>query len=109
MAYQGYGRGLDRTMLTSLTAIATGGLKPDLTLLLDLNVSRGLERRRDEGEEMNRLDLEAVAFHERVRAGYHTLAAAEPSRWVTIDADRPVVTIQGDVRRIVLARLAGEC
>src|SRR5690606_30687364 len=70
MAYQGYGRGLDREMLIALTEIATGGLEPDLTILLDLDVDRGLARRRDQGDEMNRLDLEVTTFHERVRAGY---------------------------------------
>ena len=105
MAYQGFGRGLDRAMLATLTAIATGGLRPDLTLLLDLDVARGLGRRRDEGEEMNRLDLETIEFHERVRRGYLALAAAEPGRWVYIDADRSVDTVQSDVRRVVVQRL----
>ena len=84
LAYQGFGRGLDGDMLATLTAIATGGLRPDLTLLLDLDVVRGLARRRDEGEEMNRLDLETLEFHRRVRDGYLALAAAEPARWVCI-------------------------
>lgn len=106
MAYQGYGRGLDRDALAALTAIATGGLRPDLTLLLDLDVARGLARRRDEGEEMNRLDLETIEFHRRVRAGYLTLAAAEPARWQLIDADRPPAAIQADLRRLVLDRLS---
>ncbi len=106
MAYQGYGRGLDRDALATLTAVATGGLHPDLTLLLDLDVERGLARRRDEGEEMNRLDLEAIEFHRRVRAGYLALAAAEPARWQIIDASRPPIAIQDDLRRLVLARLA---
>ena len=105
MAYQGFGRGLDRAMLATLTAIATGGLRPDLTLLLDLDVARGLGRRRDEGEEMNRLDLETIEFHERVRRGYLALAAAELGRWVYIDADRSVDTVQSDVRRVVVQRL----
>ena len=105
MAYQGYGRGLDRDALATLTAIATGGLRPDLTLLLDLDVERGLARRRDEGEEMNRLDLETIEFHRRVRAGYVALAAAEPARWQIIDANRPPSAIQDDLRRLVLARL----
>lgn len=105
MAYQGYGRGLDLAMLAALTTIATGGLAPDLTLLLDIDVTRGLSRRRDEGEEMNRLDLEEVAFHERVRAGYHALAAAEPWRWVIINADQPVDTVQAAIRRAVEKRL----
>jgi dTMP kinase len=106
MAYQGYGRGLDRDALAALTAVATGGLRPDLTLLLDLDVERGLARRRDEGEEMNRLDLETIEFHCRVRAGYLTLAAAEPTRWHIIDADRSPAAVQDDLRRFVLARLA---
>ena len=105
MAYQGFGRGLDRKALAALTAIATGGLRPDLTLLFDLDVERGLARRRDEGEEMNRLDLETVEFHRRVREGYQALAAAEPERWVCIDADRPADEVQADARRVVLGRL----
>lgn len=105
MAYQGFGRGLDRAMLATLTAIATGGLVPDLTLLLDLDVERGLARRRDEGEEMNRLDLEALDFHRRVRAGYLTLAAAEPARWVRIDAGRSPKEVEADVQRVVEGRL----
>ena len=106
MAYQGYGRGLDRDALAALTAVATGGLRPDLTLLLDLDVERGLARRRDEGEEMNRLDLETLEFHRRVRAGYLALAAADPTRWQIIDADRPPAAVQDDLRRLVLAHLA---
>jgi len=107
MAYQGFGRGLDRAMLAALTGIATGGLVPDLTLLLDLDVERGLARRRDEGEEMNRLDLEALDFHRRVRTGYLTLAAAEPTRWVCINAGRPTEEVAADVRRAVAAKLPG--
>jgi dTMP kinase len=105
MAYQSYGRRLDRAMLAALTAIATGGLTPHLTLLLDIDVARGLARRRAENEEMNRLDLEEVAFHERVRAGYHALAAAEPSRWVIIDADRPAAVVREAIRQAVEVRL----
>jgi dTMP kinase len=105
MAYQGYGRGLDFEMLEELTTIATEGVTPELTLLLDLDVTRGLSRRRDEGEEMNRLDQESVTFHERVRAGYHRLAAAEPARWVVIDADRPVSIVAAEIREAVSRRL----
>lgn len=106
MAYQGYGRGLDLGMLGTLTEIATGGLIPDLTLLLDLDVSDGLSRRRVRGEEMNRLDLEAVAFHERVREGYGRLAGADPGRWVRIAADRSVEVVAMDIRETVLGRLS---
>ncbi len=106
MAYQGYGRGLDLDGLRRLTAYATGGLTPDLTLLLDIDAARGLARRRVEGEEMNRLDLEALAFHQRVRAGYHALMAADPARWRLIDADRPPEIVQAEVRQVVLERVA---
>lgn len=105
MAYQGFGRGLDRDMLATLTSIATGGLVPDLTLLLDLDVEVGLSRRKDQGEEMNRLDLETVEFHRRVRRGYLALAAAEPERWVHINAARPALSVQPDIRRAVTERL----
>jgi dTMP kinase len=100
-AYQGYGRGLDLAQLALLTAIATGGLQPDLTFLLDIDVERGLARRAANAEEMNRLDLETAVFHRRVRAGYHQLAAQEPARWRVVDADRAVTAVQADLRRLV--------
>ncbi len=103
MAYQGYGRGLDRDQLAMLTAFATGGLKPDLTILLDMDVERGLRRRTANAEEMNRLDLETAVFHQRVRQGYHQLAAQEPGRWRVVDADREVTAVFDDVRQIVEA------
>jgi dTMP kinase len=101
MAYQGYGRELNREQLALLTAVATGGLKPDLTLLLDIDVERGLARRATNHEEMNRLDLETVAFHNRVRQGYHQLVAQEPDRWRVVDADREETVVFADVRRVV--------
>ncbi len=106
IAYQGYGRGLDLQELFMLTQFATGGLKPHLTLLLDIDVERGLARRQIGGDEMNRLDLEAISFHQKVRNGYHTLAEAEPERWVTVDADRSVAEIQVDLRKIVGEKVA---
>jgi dTMP kinase len=101
IAYQGYGRGLDREQLALLTTFATGGLKPDLTILLDIEVERGLTRRADNAEEMNRLDLEAAAFHKRVRQGYHQLASQEPARWRIVNADREVTAVFADVRQVV--------
>ncbi|MCP5095310.1 MAG: dTMP kinase [Chloroflexi bacterium] len=105
IAYQGYGRGLALQELHQITQFATGGLKPDLTLLLDIDVERGLARRTDGGEEMNRLDLEKVSFHQKVRAGYHQLAAAEPERWVIVNAERPLNIIQQELQQIILTRL----
>ena len=105
LAYQGYGRSLNLDTLQTITHFATGGLKPDLTLLLDIDVERGLARRRDGGEEMNRLDLEVVSFHQRVRDGYHQLALEDPDRWVIVEADRPVTAVQADLQEIVLGCL----
>jgi dTMP kinase len=105
MAYQGYGRGIDLEVLIWLTELATGGLKPDLTILLDIDAAQGLARRRGIGNEMNRLDLETIEFHNRVRDGYRLLAAAEPERWVIVEAGRPAREVQAELRRIVMARL----
>jgi len=105
LAYQGYGRGLDLNDLTRLTRFATGGLKPELTFLFDVNIEDGLNRRTDGGVEMNRMDLQTVDFYRRVRDGYWEMAAANPKRWITIDANRPVNTIQNDVRTHLMERL----
>jgi dTMP kinase len=105
MAYQGYGRGLDKNELAQITRFATGGLPPDLTFMLDITVERGLERRLQNGQEMNRMDRQTVAFYERVRQGYYELAAAAPDRWVILDGDRPAEIVQVDLRRICDERL----
>lgn len=85
LAYQGYGRGLDLGELRRLNALATGGLEPDVVLLLDLDPRVGLARKRGESESL-RTGAEDVAFHARVREGYRTLAAAESGRWLVVDA-----------------------
>jgi dTMP kinase len=87
--YQGIGRGLPEAWVATLERLATGGLRPAVTLLLDLPVAEGQRRKQlahATGGEWNRLDGEALEFHERVRAGYLALAAAEPARWVVLDA-----------------------
>ncbi|HZC06060.1 MAG TPA: dTMP kinase [Ktedonobacterales bacterium] len=108
LAYQGYGRGYDLARLRALQAMATGGLAPDLTLLLDLPVDEGQRRKRaghEDGEEINRLDLEQRDFQERVRAGYLALAAAEPQRWITLDAREQAGALAEQVWAEVTARL----
>jgi dTMP kinase len=106
IAYQGYGRNLDLGVLQTITDFATDGLKPDLTFLLDIDVEEGLSRRISGAEEMNRLDLETVAFHKRVRSGYHQLAALDTHRWVLIDAAQSPKEIQQKLRTITLSRLS---
>ncbi len=104
LAYQGYGHQVDLKVLGAIVGFATGGLKPDLTLLLDLNVEVGLQRRQKDGD-INRLDAFTLDFHRRVRAGYHQLAQAEPDRWVIIDAEQPYENVQRQMQAAILARL----
>lgn len=105
MAYQGYGHGLDRTVLTHLLEFATGGLKPDLTLLFDISAEAGLHRRITNHDEWNRMDDYALQFHEKVRGGYLEMAAAEPERWVVINADRSPAEIHEEVVSIFEKRV----
>jgi len=104
LAYQGYGRQQPLEPLKSLVDYATGGLKPDLTLLLDLDVEVGL-RRRAKGGEWNRLDALEVTFYQRVRQGYYDLVQAEPARWVMINASQPPDVVQEAMRTAVMGRL----
>jgi dTMP kinase len=90
VAYQSYGRGLPRDVVERANALASGGLVPDLTLLLDIAAGAGLARRADAGA-TDHFDRETVAFHERVRSGYLDLAR-DPS-WRTIDAAQSFDTV----------------
>ena len=85
-AYQGYGRGLDLAMVRATNNAATQGLRPDLTILLDIPVEEGLERKR--AERQDRFEREAPTFHRRVKEGYLKMAADEPERWLVIDASQ---------------------
>lgn len=91
LAYQGYGRGLDLKMIEYLNGLATGGIKPDLTILLDLPVGRGLGRKA--GDVADRFESEDIVFHNKVRDGYLKLATREPERWLVIDANLPETEI----------------
>jgi len=104
LAYQGYGHQVDLARLRLIVDFATGGLIPDLTLLLDIDVQEGLRRRTHSGE-WNRLDAYDLDFHQRVRQGYFQLAQDEPGRWVKIDAAQPPAEVQADIQRVVLERL----
>lgn len=99
-AYQGYGRGIDIESLRCLNDFATGGLKPDLTILLDVPVELGLKRQQDR----NRFEAESVEFHQRVRNGFLKLAKQEPDRWVTIDASKEIEEVESLVIKVLEAR-----
>lgn len=105
LAYQGGGRGLPLGPLVAVQEFATGGLLPDLRILLDLPVRVGLARRFAGTDEVNHLDRAGVDFHERVRAAYLDLSAAEPSRWAVIDAAASPEMVGSQVAEAVLERL----
>ena len=103
IAYQGYGRGLDLDQVTRADAWARGGLEPRLTVLLDCPVRIGLQRARGEND---RFHAEEEAFHERVRTGFHALAAAAPAAWRTIDSTQPADAVHTAVLGAVREALA---
>lgn len=102
VAYQGYGHQTDLKTLRFLVDYATGGLTPELTLLLDVPVMDGLARKKSNGMEWNRLDAYAQAFHERVRQGYLALAQSEPQRWHVIDATKDRDQVQLQMQQVVM-------
>jgi dTMP kinase len=85
-AYQSYGRGLDLAMVLAINNAATQGLKPDLTVLLDISAEAGLARKK--AKRQDRFEREDIAFHQRVREGYLKLAASDPEHWLVVDASQ---------------------
>ena len=104
IAYQGYGHGQPLEQIRQLVYYATGGLVPDLTILLDLDVETGLQRKSKQ-EEWNRMDAYTVDFHRRVRAGYLEMAAAEPSRWRLVDSGQKWDVVQEALRNVILGSI----
>lgn len=105
LAYQGFARGLDLQWLREANNVATGGLAPDLTLVLDLPISVGLARRKADRGQQNRLDQEAERFHRKVRRGFLTLAAEEPGRMKIVNANRPAQEVRDELTEIVIGWL----
>lgn len=93
VVYQGYGRGLDVELLRSMNRVATGGLMPSLTILLDLPVETGLSR----ATKGDRLDRAPLDFHQKVRQGFLAEAAADPDRWFIVDALQPAEQVFAEV------------
>ncbi|RPI88428.1 MAG: dTMP kinase [Chloroflexi bacterium] len=104
LAYQGYGYQQDIEQLRDLVNFATCGLRPDLTIFVDVDVEVGLRRRVLAGK-LNRLDAYTVAFYERVRQGYYELLRLDPERWVIIDGNRSFEQVRVDIYQVVLERL----
>ena len=101
LAYQGYGHQNDLELVRRVLDFATGGLKPDLTLLLDIDAEAGLQRRQQGGGEWNRMDAYQLELHQRVRNGYLQMAAAEPERWRIIDASQPPEVVKSSIIKVV--------
>ena len=100
LAYQGYGRGIDINFILEIDRISTSCMRPDITFLLDLDVEEGLRRNRGINKQ-DRLELEDIAFHKRVRAGYHELATREPERIKLIEATEDIGDIQRKIQKII--------
>jgi dTMP kinase len=121
VAYQGYGRGLNMSLINQLNYIATGGLESDLTIWLDVDVEVGLSRKRADterlalsvvegsrsGDALDRIEQEEIAFHRRVQQGYAELAASHPTRIVRVDGSLSKEIVQQMIQGILGARLKG--
>ena len=111
VAYQGYGRRLDLDLIARLNTLATGGLRPDLTLLLDLDpvlgLARASQRMAERHEQQDRIEEEVLAFHQRVRTGYQCIVAEDPGRVTVLDASAGMAEIadriRGRVEEVLLA------
>ena len=104
VAYQGYGSGLDLELIRRMNALATGGLTPDLTLLLDIDVETGL-RRSAAADQWNRMERKALEYHERVRRGFLEEARLHPERFAVIDASQDIEAVHHLVLAAVAERL----
>jgi len=101
LAYQGYGRGIDISFILDIDRISTSCMRPDITFLLDLDVEEGLRRNKGINKK-DRLEMENVAFHKKVRAGYHELATREPERIKLIEATEEIGNIQRKIKNIII-------
>jgi dTMP kinase len=105
IAYQGYGRNLDINLIHQLNAIATSGLKSDLTLWLDLDVEQGMARKRKSGDKADRIEQEKIEFHRRVQKGYFEQAALSPERNFRIEAGLDKEEVQKQIQQILKSKL----
>jgi dTMP kinase len=105
LAYQGFGHGLDPEVITSLYRVAVGHFAPDLTLILDLPVEKGLERAGSRGGAEDRYERMGLGFHQRLRQGFLGIAASNPMRCAVIDAARTPEQVATDIMATVRARL----
>ncbi len=103
-AYQGGGRGLSKSVIEQLEQLVQGDLRPDLTLILDIDVELGLNRARQRGE-LDRFESETIGFFERVRAAYRQRAQVAPERYALVDAGKTLPEVQAEIDRVLAALL----
>ncbi len=101
VVYQGYGRGLDLDRINHLNRIATEGVRPDVTFVLDLSVEIGLQRVQSSRGGLDRLEREKIEFHQRLREGYRTLAKQEPQRFKIIDAQADPEQVYAQIHAVI--------
>jgi dTMP kinase len=106
-AYQGGGRGLSTETIVQLEHLVQGDLRPDLTLILDIDVELGLNRARQRGE-LDRFESETMAFFERVRSAYRARAELAPSRYALVDAGQELVAVQADISLVLHTLLVAD-
>jgi len=106
IAYQGYGHQQDLEQVRALVKYATGGLNPDLTILLDVDVEIGLKRKKQNGTEWNRMDAHEVEFYQRVRNGYLEMVKHEPRRWVVVNASDGWDEVREELRKAIITGLS---
>ena len=104
-AYQGYGQGIDLATLAKLRDTVLGSFAPDLTLVLDVSPETRRARTAARPGNEDRYERMNEAFHERVRAGFHAIAAAEPARCAVISADRDIEVVSADIKAAITSRL----
>ena len=107
LAYQGYARGLGIDEVYNINLYATGGLLPDLTILIDEEAEVGLARIKQNNRDINRLDLEKINFHKKVREGYLEVYKRFPERIVKVNGDQTIENVYRDVYKIVIEKIKG--
>jgi dTMP kinase len=103
VVYQGYGRGLDLDLIKHTNATATGGLIPDVTILLDTQPEIGLQRKHFREED--RFETEDISFHSKIRKGYLELARKEPDRWLVVESGKPIAQVSAIIWKHLLPRI----
>ncbi|MBP8625871.1 MAG: dTMP kinase [Syntrophorhabdales bacterium] len=97
-AYQGYGRGIDTNIIDYINRLATKGIMPDLTILIDIDIEGGLRRKSEDKGQMDRFEVEDISFHQRIRYGYHRLSTENKDRFFVVDGSGDILRVHEIIR-----------